>query len=258
MAQSPQGATMTVLSGEVGVLRANGSAVQPAPSGLRVSVGDQVATLGNSGALVTFFEGTELEMAAGATVVIREVRSSGNEVHITVENVVGGTLGRVTAFVNPNSSYTLTTSSGQVVALIRGSEAYINQGTTQNGTAGIDCPTVPCLLVINGQAVQNGTGKTNWIFTPDDLKQIVNSSGNPLGGSIEDGGEPDEEEQVNESPDESDGDESSGGFRSTTPLTAEVLRTRLEGGLSSFSAAGSLLALGMIGWTFYGHRRRDE
>jgi hypothetical protein len=289
-AQSPQGATMTVLQGEVAVVRVGGSSIQPAPSGLTVNVGDQVATLGGAGALVTFFEGTELEMASGATVIIREIRSSGTEVHVTIENVVGGTLGRVTAFVNPNSSYTLTTPGGQVVALIRGSETYINLGPNQSGTAGISCPTIPCSLSINGQSVQNGTGATNWAFTPDEFWQIRNSGGNPLGQG-DDGGNPDDgqqpgggttgtenQDQVNQSLDEENEEEEeeeeedeeepppppppppggTGSYRGTTPLTAEVLRTRLEGGLTSFTTAGALLALGMISWSCYGSRRRDE
>ena len=55
-AQTPQGATLTVLSGVVSVLFVDGSTSQPAPSGLTLGVGDRVATIGGP-ALVTFRAG---------------------------------------------------------------------------------------------------------------------------------------------------------------------------------------------------------
>jgi len=63
-AQVGQGATMTVLQGSVAVIRTNGSAVQPAPSGTEVFPGDEIRTLNQSGALITFFAGTEIELGA--------------------------------------------------------------------------------------------------------------------------------------------------------------------------------------------------
>ena len=48
-AQVQRGATLTVLRGEVAVVRANGSAVQPAPSGTTVDTGDEIRTLTGPG-----------------------------------------------------------------------------------------------------------------------------------------------------------------------------------------------------------------
>ena len=45
-AQVQDGATMTVLRGQVAVVRPDGSAVQPAPSGTVVRPGDEIRTLG--------------------------------------------------------------------------------------------------------------------------------------------------------------------------------------------------------------------
>ena len=44
-AQVQQGATLTVLRGQVAVVRPDGSAVQPAPSGTVVAAGDEIRTL---------------------------------------------------------------------------------------------------------------------------------------------------------------------------------------------------------------------
>src|SRR5688572_33329212 len=68
-AQPIQGATLTVLRGQVAVVRPDGSAVQPAPSGTSVMPGDDIRTLTQSGALITFFVGTEIEL--GEATVLR-------------------------------------------------------------------------------------------------------------------------------------------------------------------------------------------
>ena len=46
----------------------------------------------------------------------------------------------------------------------------------------------------------------------------------------------------------------SANYRGPTPLTAELLASRLGEELNPFSATGSILALGMLGWTFLGPR----
>jgi hypothetical protein len=62
-AQTAQGATMTVLQGEVDVVHPDGSAIRPAPSGTTVNVGDKISTLSQGGAVITFFSGTEMRWA---------------------------------------------------------------------------------------------------------------------------------------------------------------------------------------------------
>lgn len=152
-AQTPQGATLTSVSGQTGVLQTNGSAAQPAPSGMTLGVGDQVATLGQSTALVTFFEGSELEIGWDTTILIREIRTVGSEVHLTVEDVLGTAVARVKAFVNPNSTYSLQSPGGRVVAVVRGSAARMT--VFANGQVVAECielsPTRPdgCAITVN-------------------------------------------------------------------------------------------------------------
>jgi hypothetical protein len=138
-AQAPQGATLTVVRGQVAVVSATGSAAQPAPNGMSLGVGDRIATVGRSSALVTFFEGSELELGEDATIILREIRASGSEVHVTVEDVLGSTVNRVQAFVNPNSVYQVQTPQGQVVALIRGSVVTFVRFQTGGTLVNADC-----------------------------------------------------------------------------------------------------------------------
>ena len=138
-AQAPQGATLTVTGGTVAVITARG-AVQPAGSGMSLAVGDQIATVGKSSALVTFFEGSELELGSDTTIILREIQTSGNrEVHIIIEDVLGTTVNRVQAFVNPNSSYQVQTPGGKVVALIRGSVVGFTQFESGGTLVKADC-----------------------------------------------------------------------------------------------------------------------
>ena len=112
------GATLTVLRGTVGVLRADGSPISPATSGLTLGAGDQVATVGSASALVTFFEGSELELGGNSTIIIREAAREGQVTTITVQSVVGTTLNRVVALSSP--ARPTVWKPGGTVALVRG------------------------------------------------------------------------------------------------------------------------------------------
>jgi FecR protein len=117
-AQTAVGATLTVLRGTAAVLKADGTKLSPGSSGLATSVGDQIATVGRSSALVTFFDGSELELGADTTIVVREMASQGGRTTIDVESVVGATVHCVVTLTDPGSSYRV--EAGGTVALVRG------------------------------------------------------------------------------------------------------------------------------------------
>ncbi|MCC7371493.1 MAG: FecR domain-containing protein [Chloroflexi bacterium] len=106
LGQVAAGATVTVLRGTVSVSRADGTAVMPASSGLVLGVGDTVATVGRSSALVTFFDGSEIELGADTAIVIQNMQAgSAGEKTILIKNVVGSTVHRIVALATPGSSY---------------------------------------------------------------------------------------------------------------------------------------------------------
>ena len=119
-AQIQQGATMTVLAGQVAVIRTDGSAVQPAPSGTDLFPGDEIRTLTRSGALITFFAGTEIELGADTILVVQSVSRPGERVDITLRQVAGTSLSRVHTFIDAGGGYRV--EAGGTVALVRGSE----------------------------------------------------------------------------------------------------------------------------------------
>ena len=117
--QVSAGATLTVLRGQVSVVRGDGTAVAPASSGMTLGVGDRVATVGSASALVTFFEGSEVELGSDTTIAIRELEAgAGSLVTIVIENILGSTINRVATLTDRGSSYRV--ESGGTVALVRG------------------------------------------------------------------------------------------------------------------------------------------
>lgn len=117
-AQVQQGATMTVLRGQVAVIRGDGSAVQPASSGTTVNIGDQIRTLSQGGALVTFFSGTEIEMGEETILAVDSIDRSGDNVNISLRQVFGSSIHRVQTLTGSDSTYRV--EAGGAVALVRG------------------------------------------------------------------------------------------------------------------------------------------
>src|SRR3954469_14982959 len=88
-AQVQDGATLTVLRGQVAVVGSDGSAVQPAPTGTVVRSGDEIRTLNRTGALITFFAGTEIEMGEETILVVDRVTMNGSKIDISLKQVLG-------------------------------------------------------------------------------------------------------------------------------------------------------------------------
>ncbi|MFN8523892.1 MAG: Calx-beta domain-containing protein [Chloroflexota bacterium] len=123
LGQAAIGATLTVLKGTAAVVRSDGQAASPAASGTTLGVGDRVATLSASAALITFFDGSELELESETTVVLKEIGGGSNRrVNIGIENVLGSTVNRVAALTDPASSYRV--EGGGTIALVRGTTFY--------------------------------------------------------------------------------------------------------------------------------------
>jgi hypothetical protein len=117
-AQVQDGATVTVLRGQVAVVHTDGSAVQPAPTGTVVRAGDEIRTLTKTGALITFFVGTEIEMGEDTILAVDRVSMNGGKVDISLKQVLGTTLNRVQSLTDPTSSYRI--DAGGATAVVRG------------------------------------------------------------------------------------------------------------------------------------------
>jgi hypothetical protein len=135
-AQLQDGATMTVLRGQVAVIFGDGSAMQPAPSGTIVRAGDEIRTVGGSAAAITFFVGTEVELGTDTILVVQRVSGRGGMVDVSLKQVFGATLNRVQTFTDPRSVYRI--EAGGAVAVVRGTE-FLIYGPTPEGIVVIVC-----------------------------------------------------------------------------------------------------------------------
>ena len=136
LAQTQDSATMTVLRGQVAVLRGDGGAVQPAPSGTLVQAGDEIRTLTESGALITFFAGTEIELGTDTALVVERVTRTGDRIDVSLKQAFGASLHRVQSLSDPGSSYRVEV--GGAVAVVRGT-SFLLYGPTDEQVVGILC-----------------------------------------------------------------------------------------------------------------------
>ena len=116
-AQVREGATMTVLRGQVAIIRPDGSATQPAPSGTVVTAGDEIRTLTATGALITFFAGTEIELGPDTILVVDRVTQQGARVEVSLKQVLGATISRVQSLGDEASAYRGEAGGAVAVAL---------------------------------------------------------------------------------------------------------------------------------------------
>lgn len=168
-AQVQDGATMTVLRGRVAVVRGDGSAVQPAPSGTLVRSGDEIRTLDNSGAAITFFAGTEIELGEETTLVIERAARDGSRIEISLRQVFGVSLHRVQALTDPGSSYRVDV--GGAVAVVRGTE-FLVYGPTDENVVGIVC-LEDCTEQTTFAGCPLGPNVAYWLET--DRRQVVSA-----------------------------------------------------------------------------------
>jgi len=117
-AQVQQGATMTVLRGQVAVVRGDGSAMQPAQSGTTIVIGDEIRTVGKAGALITFFSGTEVELGEDTILAVEDIDKTGDRINVSLRQVLGSSLHRVQTLSGSDSLYRV--EAGGAVALVRG------------------------------------------------------------------------------------------------------------------------------------------
>jgi hypothetical protein len=152
------GATLTVLRGTVSVVQGNGTAVSPAPNGMRLTAGDRVATVGRASALVTFFDGSEVELGADTTIAIEDATGNGDLVTIIIENIVGSTVHHVATLTSPGSTYKVVANDTEM--LVKGTVVgHANDGDG-NTTVYLIESSGPVTFPDDKHEVHNGEGCT--------------------------------------------------------------------------------------------------
>jgi hypothetical protein len=135
-AQVTDGATVTVLRGQVAILHGDGAAIQPASSGTTVRAGDEIRTLARSGAMITFFGGTEIELGEETVLVVERASRDGDRIDVSLRQAFGQSLHRVQSLTDSGSSYRVDV--GGAVAVVRGT-TFLVYGPTDENVVGIVC-----------------------------------------------------------------------------------------------------------------------
>ncbi|MFO7866811.1 MAG: FecR domain-containing protein, partial [Candidatus Aminicenantes bacterium] len=102
---------------------------------MSLEVGDTIKTGENSGAEITFFDGSTIELEAGTQIEILslDVACDTGVTTITLLQTIGTTISRITKILDPASSYEIETPTG--VAGVRGSVMVVTVG--EDGTTWI-------------------------------------------------------------------------------------------------------------------------
>ena len=127
--------TLTILSiadGDVFVMRAGTDDWIEGAVEMSLGVGDKLKTGDDSGAEITFFDGSTMELEAGTQVEITSLDFSADTdvTTVTLLQTIGTTISRVTKLLDPASRYEVETPTG--VVAVRGSGVEIHVG--EDGT----------------------------------------------------------------------------------------------------------------------------
>ena len=122
------GSTLTILSiseGDVLVMEGGTDSWEEAQVGMALEPGDSIKTGSNSSAEITFFDGSTIELEAGAEIEIisLDISADCSSTTITLEQTIGTTISRVVKILDPASRYEVETPSG--VVAVRGSSMLV-------------------------------------------------------------------------------------------------------------------------------------
>lgn len=111
--------TLSGLEGEVQVLRQGAGAWIAATSGMKLGTGDSLKTGSDGYVLITFFDGSVMEVEAGSEIAVEELSvASGGATTVRINQVLGNALNRVENLVDSSSTYEVETLAGS--AVVRG------------------------------------------------------------------------------------------------------------------------------------------
>jgi len=178
--------TLTVLSiteGDVFVMKAGTDSWTEAEVGLSLEVGDTVKTGASSGAKITFFDGSTIELQAGTEIEIAslDVSTDTGATTITLMQTIGTTVSRVTKLLDPASNYEIETPTG--VAAVRGSilivRVVFDDMTYGDGTTWITNQEGNIYAIAQGVELQLPEGR-QCIISPGQAPELLPENAPPL------------------------------------------------------------------------------
>jgi hypothetical protein len=116
--------TLSSLTGKVTVMRQGASSWSAATEGMKIGTGYSLRTGSDGYVLITFFDGSVMEVNAGTDISVEELSvASGGATTIRINQAIGNTLNRVENLVDSSSTYEVDTPAGS--AVVRGTTESI-------------------------------------------------------------------------------------------------------------------------------------
>jgi len=114
-----QTGSLSSVTGDVTVMRQGMSAWITATSGMKIWTGDSLKTGSNGYVLITFFDGSVMEVESDSEISVEELsKASGGSTTVRISQVLGNTLNRVENLIDSSSTYEVETLAGS--AVVRG------------------------------------------------------------------------------------------------------------------------------------------
>jgi len=172
--------TLTVLSitdGDVFVMKAGTGNWTEARVGMSLEAGDIVKSGDDSNALITFFDGSTIELQAGTEIEVVSLGiSDTGSTTIKLKQAIGNTISRVEKLVDSASRYEVETPA--CVAAVRGSVMLIN--VIEDGTTWVTNSKGDIWVIWDGEELQIPEGR-KCIIVPGQPPQLVPSGGEKSG-----------------------------------------------------------------------------
>ena len=166
-------ATLTILSiteGTVSVMKAGSTSWIETEVGMSLGVGDRIKTSDDSGAEISFFDGSTIELQAGTEIEIAslDISTDAGPTTVTLEQTIGTTVSRVAKLLDPASRYEVETPTG--VVAVRGT--VVEVCVTEDGTTRAAVLEGEVWVTGEGAELQITEGQ-QCIVRPDQPPEIV-------------------------------------------------------------------------------------
>ncbi len=177
---------VSIAAGEVLVMKAGTTTWEEASPGMTLEPGDRIKTGADSNAVITFFEGSTIELEAGTEIAVTELKIVEDTGSTTIKlwQQIGKTRSRVEKLVDPASRYEIETPAG--AAVVRGSV-----GVTEVDEAGNMWQYVEegeWWLCAQGECLVLGPGETGYVMVGQPPSRQAPPSAPPSLGAVGGGG----------------------------------------------------------------------
>ena len=155
-----QAAKLSKATGQVTLQKYGAGDSVSASPGTALNQGDTVRTGADSSAVIIFFEGSVISLAADSEITIMQMGRDGGSTTIKLRQQIGASSSRIEKLVDSKSRYEVETPAGS--ALVRGSVMGVMVMT--NGTTIVDAMEGSCWAVGQGVEVLLTQGQRSIIY----------------------------------------------------------------------------------------------